>query len=323
MRERGARIIQTIPPPNLYSSNQERLQQHIPLYHKYIPTSEAFLTRKISEAVDDLGIQQGKDTLHINSGLNHKQKIPLNLQTQRQYQFNSPREVSETDLYLLGAIEKLVFRVDYMEKRLRRSEQIIYYLMAGNNQKIESDACPKNFTKINNDCYYFGVKERVDWKNAAANCRSLKSNLVEFEKIENFQDVIAHTLSTLSLRGSDFWIGGLNPGLLWIWSTSARPINPNANLTSLSNKTTDSKKVPAKVLSDAQNANKNNTLFIKVPEINGNGRCLRLTFNSTLFNYGYTGQDCASKQHYMCMIVDKSLDNVINRVAKTLMLDLN
>lgn len=47
----------------------------------------------------------------------------------------SPREVSETDLYLLGAIEKLVYRVDYMENRLRRAEQIIYFLMAGNSQK--------------------------------------------------------------------------------------------------------------------------------------------------------------------------------------------
>lgn len=41
--------------------------------------------------------------------------------------------MSETDLYLLGAIEKLVYRVDYIEKRLMKSEQIIYYLMAGNN----------------------------------------------------------------------------------------------------------------------------------------------------------------------------------------------
>lgn len=43
-------------------------------------------------------------------------------------------EVSETDLYLLSAIEKLVYRVDYMERRLRKTEQIVYYLMAGNNE---------------------------------------------------------------------------------------------------------------------------------------------------------------------------------------------
>lgn len=46
---------------------------------------------------------------------------------------NGP-EVSETDLYLLSAIEKLVYRVDYMERRLRKTEQLVYYLMAGNNE---------------------------------------------------------------------------------------------------------------------------------------------------------------------------------------------
>lgn len=44
------------------------------------------------------------------------------------------QEISETDLYLLSAIEKLVYRVDYMEQRLRKAEQIVYYLMAGNNE---------------------------------------------------------------------------------------------------------------------------------------------------------------------------------------------
>jgi hypothetical protein len=54
----------------------------------------------------------------------------------------SSREVSETDLYLLSAIEKLVYRVDYLEQRLRRTEQIVYYLMAGNKEK------PGKFSKI-------------------------------------------------------------------------------------------------------------------------------------------------------------------------------
>lgn len=41
------------------------------------------------------------------------------------------KSVSETDLYLLGAIEKLVYRVDVMEKRLRKMEEGVHYLMAG------------------------------------------------------------------------------------------------------------------------------------------------------------------------------------------------
>lgn len=43
-----------------------------------------------------------------------------------------PKQVSETDLYLLSAIEKLVHKVDSMEKRLRRAEETLYYVVAGN-----------------------------------------------------------------------------------------------------------------------------------------------------------------------------------------------
>lgn len=256
----------------------------------------------------------------------NQQQIPLKLQVQhRQYQFNSPREVSETDLYLLGAIEKLVYRVDYIEKRLRRTEQIVYYLMAGNNQKIEPENCPKNFTKIGNDCYHLGVKERIDWKDAAIKCKSLGGYLAEFEKIDKYQDVVAHILSNQDFRGHDFWIGGLNPGLLWIWATSARPVNPYANITSITNKNETVTKIPAKVL-NTNNSTKTNkklpTIQASFPEISGNGRCLRLSYNPSVFSYGYTGQDCSTKHHYMCVIEDKSLDNEINRVAKKLKVDI-
>jgi hypothetical protein len=44
------------------------------------------------------------------------------------------KEVTETDLYLLGAIEKLVYRVDFMEKRLRRMEDLLYHIMANGNK---------------------------------------------------------------------------------------------------------------------------------------------------------------------------------------------
>lgn len=44
------------------------------------------------------------------------------------------KEVTETDLYLLGAIEKLVYRVDFMEKRLRRTEELLHHVMANSNQ---------------------------------------------------------------------------------------------------------------------------------------------------------------------------------------------
>jgi len=33
-----------------------------------------------------------------------------------------------------GAIEKLVYRVDHLEKRIRRAEELLYYVIAGNNK---------------------------------------------------------------------------------------------------------------------------------------------------------------------------------------------
>lgn len=94
-------------------------------------------------------------------------------------------------------------------------------------------------------------------------------------------------------------------------------MNPNANLTSFSNKTETVNKVPAKVVSQASNKN-DTTLSSDFPEIIGNGRCLRLSYNPTLFSYGYTGHDCSAKQHFMCIILDKTLDNEIKRIAKEL-----
>lgn len=137
---------------------------------------------------------------------------PIKLPVNRQYQ-NSPREVSETDLYLLGAIEKLVYRVDYMEKRLKRTEQLVYYLMAGNKERPEADPCQANFTRIGGNCYHFGGTERVDWKTAAGKCKALGASLAEFDKVEKFRDVVAYVLNNQSHRGHDFWTGGLNPGL--------------------------------------------------------------------------------------------------------------
>lgn len=89
--------------------------------HRYIPTSNMYISKRIGN-VSPLGSSQSNH--NFNSNGNSYTRISQ----------NGPSEVTETDLYLLGAIEKLVYRVDYMEKRLLKSEQLIYYLMAGNNQ---------------------------------------------------------------------------------------------------------------------------------------------------------------------------------------------
>ena len=49
-------------------------------------------------------------------------------------------------------------------------------------------------------------------------------NLVEFESVEENQDVVAMLQSDKKFRKS-YWTGGLNPGLLWIWAATGRPVH--------------------------------------------------------------------------------------------------
>lgn len=309
--------IQTVAAPQFNNYHQQQPQQQVQ-YQKYIPIQTSggmnmYLSKRMSN--DD-------SELDPNKRLPPDEKIISRIQQQvptppQRQSYNSPREVSETDLYLLGAIEKLAYRVDYLEKRLKRTEQIVYYLMSGNNQQnnekpekptsalptpapvVEKDPCPKNFRQIGEVCYHLSNSERVDWKTAATKCKSLGAILAEFDKVDKFRDVIGNILNHKTHRGHDFWIGGLNPGLLWIWSTSARPVNPNTNLTTFNNKSETVNKIPVKVLNQA-NQNKTSvdtsTVTANFPDIVGDGRCLRLSYNPSTFGYGYTGHDCSAKQ---------------------------
>ncbi|KAH8332408.1 hypothetical protein KR074_002636 [Drosophila pseudoananassae] len=233
------------------------------------------------------------------------------------------RAVSENDLYLLGAIEKLVYRVDYLESRVRRSEQLIYYLMAGNNQKEVKDPCPTNFTRISDNCYYINSQQQVNWKTANSACKALNSHLAEFEKVSENEEIMAYLLNQPAHRGRDYWLGGLNPGLLWIWSNSAKPVNPNTNLTSIAmaqkgENSTASNLVDSSEQSTEEAAGEdvlNNTV-----QIEGKGRCLRLSYNAGKHSYVYFGQECTSRHYYICEHEDKTLDNKIKKITRALRL---
>lgn len=56
-------------------------------------------------------------------------------------------------------------------------------------------------------------------------------HLVEFNTVEESQDVIASLMSDARLKGKNFWTGGLNPGLVWIWASSARLVEEDTKQT--------------------------------------------------------------------------------------------
>lgn len=154
--------------------------------------------------------------------------------------------------------------------------------------------------------------------------------MAEFETVAENKEIIKFLINHSQINGKDFWLGGLNPGLLWIWSNSAKPVNPNANLTSISMQSVHSDPNISSTTTKI-NSTKSSTTTTTTPkpeesklrnpfEITGSGRCLRLSFLSS-HGYVYTGEECGMKNNYICEYTDRSLDNEISRIAKELKLD--
>lgn len=94
------------------------------------------------------------------------------------------------------------------------------------------------------------------------------------------------------------------------------------NLTSIamshkeeSSKDTDSNTIDVDGKDDKKESVINNTV-----EIPGQGRCLRLSYNSAKHSYKYHGQECTTRHNYICEHEDKTLDNKIKKIARDLKL---
>lgn len=118
----------------MFSPPSTREGKALQAAHKYIPTSNVYISKRIGIGPPVTTLKQSAHFDMHNNG--PPPAAHLHNQHERISQMPAS-EISETDLYLLGAIEKLVYRVDYLEKRLRKTEQITYYLMSGNQQNRE------------------------------------------------------------------------------------------------------------------------------------------------------------------------------------------
>lgn len=200
--------------------------------------------------------------------------------------------------------------------------------------------CSMNFTRVGDNCYLFVANKPCNWKSANNICRSYGAHLAELETLNENNDIAAYLLN--HRREFDdfnsFWLGGLNPGLLWIWSTSARPVNPNVNLTQIHNSTqstTSPIKSSMKINNNKGTANKkitNNNATSTVNKVSnnatktendaivieGNGRCLGLTYKSDKHIYKLHGLECTSQQKFICELPQDHMDNEIDRMAKEL-----
>lgn len=98
-------------------------------------------------------------------------------------------------------------------------------------------------------------------------------------------NLVTVDIKNFHLVGKDYWLGGLNPGLLFIWSNSAKPV----------------------IESSSQ---KNIT-------IHGEGRCLKFAYNPPLRTYAFKGADCSVRYSYICEIAENSSSNELRRLGRS------
>ena len=134
--------------------------------------------------------------------------------------------------------------------------------------------------------------------------------------------------------------------MICVRSSSARPVNPNVNLTQIHNSTSQSvvshvqPKVSTKIENNSKkaainkkgsstNTTKTDTQKEHVEtsksiinnedfKIEGEGRCLGLSYKSNKHIYQMYGLDCTSQQKFICELPQDHIDNEIDRIAKKL-----
>lgn len=119
-------------------------------------------------------------------------------------------------------------------------------------------------------------------------------------------------------------MGGLNPGLLWIWSSSARPINPFVNLNAATgNSSNSTQRIEKDDGAAGNNKKKPSTKAENLVEIKGSGRCLNVMYTTTTnesskkLNYEYYGEDCNVRHGYLCELQNRDLENEISRASRS------
>lgn len=391
--DRGSRQMYNMqPPPNNYGppgqqpSNNNNLGHHH-LHHPHSSNHRAdfYMTRRAGDGSDN-------NSMHPGSPSSASASLPMGKQ-QHIFRPNRPQppaalnfeqirqtsaDISETDLYLLSAIEKLVHRVDYLEKRLQTTDKLILHLLNDvSNEKphaapatpttttasspgtavtkpssdsaqsaattrvpsstttppkptkppqsapsAETALCPRDYVAIAKICYHFDRSEHADWKTANGRCRSLGGHLAEFSNAREFKAVTEFLANgTTRFTNASYWLGGLNPGLLWIWSGSAKPVNPASNLAAFGGGGGGGGKNSTTVIPSRQGDGDKPSKTKNVFDIQGNGRCLNLQYNRTLRSFEYYGEDCSRPHGFVCEMRNRNVENEISRVFRALRLE--
>ncbi|KAG0718333.1 hypothetical protein GWK47_007746 [Chionoecetes opilio] len=196
---------------------------------------------------------------------------------------------------LADTLEGLHVRVSRLEAIISRSQDL---QQSGSLNRVgtlppptptsppERSSCPTNYSKIGADCYYVSVWHdyRAIWKDAREACAGLSGKLAEPLTRAQFLGLTRQMNSIPSAKGFSYWLGGLYPGVSWLWAYAGERVTLN----------------PAYWTEEDATGGK------VTPGDTSSGRCLSLAYHLESSKYYYFADECGFEKYFICELIDGS-----------------
>lgn len=200
---------------------------------------------------------------------------------------------------LADTLENLHARVTRLEAIVSRTQALH---QSGNVDRVGTapppnppppaeSSCPTNYSKISDTCYYVSVWHdyRAIWKDARAACEGLNGKLAEPLTRGEFLALTQQLSSISSASGFSFWLGGLYPGVSWLWIYAGKKVT----------------------LNPAYWAEEDSTGGRVTPGDTSSGRCLSLAYRVNLSKYFYFADECGFEKYFVCQLKDSSQQRIL------------
>ncbi|XP_050737826.1 uncharacterized protein LOC127009090 isoform X1 [Eriocheir sinensis] len=145
-------------------------------------------------------------------------------------------------------------------------------------------SCPTNYSRIGDDCYYVSMWHdyRAIWKDAMTACEGLDGKLAEPITRLDFLDLTRQISSVSAASGFSFWLGGLYPGVSWLWSYAGEEVTLS----------------PAYWVAEDSSGRR------VTPGDTSLGRCLSLAYRVKPAKYYFSADECGFEKYFICQLVE-------------------
>ncbi|XP_071535103.1 uncharacterized protein [Panulirus ornatus] len=182
---------------------------------------------------------------------------------------------------------------------LEQSEALAEEFVHQIDHTYRNAECPQLYTRIGDACISVFFIGNVSWGDAGAFCNSIGGDLITFDDVIQFTNVVRH-LGAHQIT-SDFWIGGrlLNNSQGWTWN-NGKLMEMGApywavryNIEQCSSRVIQSERNFTRLANDGYCYH-----YAQSPEESVYGHCAAMTYN----NYFYiSDEDCLIKKSPLCI----------------------